>query len=140
MTERVPRDQRKIKSFSSPDTVRLTVPLPAPGELAEAEFPRMGLRVVVERLPQEAEEQIRKRFVVTAPVGKDNRTHAARLGSGQFNPKKLGVTLCTEEKADSLASGNRITGLTLDAVTCGKCVTSLVHEGVVFGSNGKAES
>lgn len=130
MDQEVPRGKRTIKSFSSANSIRVTLPLPEPGEIAEVAFPLYGVHVVIERVPQESEEKIRERFVVTSPVGKDNRTHAARLGGGTINPKKLGITLCTEGKAESLATGNRINGLPLDAVTCAKCQNALIREGV----------
>lgn len=124
--------KRPNGSYSSSTQVRITVPLPEPGEYAEAEFPRYGLKVLIERLPQESEEQTRGRFVVTAPMDNDHRTHAARLGTGVFKPKRMGVTLCTETRPDPKKSGTRITGLDLESVTCVACRTKLGAEGVAL--------
>lgn len=139
MEKSSPRGKRTINSYSARDTVRVTLPYPQPGGVAEVEFQKFGLRVLVERIQQETEEQVRARFVVTAPIGTDNRTHAARLGTGTVNPKKLGVTLCTEEAAAPRASGIRITGLTLESVTCGRCQARLGREGVQITSSTPAE-
>lgn len=122
--------KRPNGSYSSGDKVRISVPLPKPGEYAEAEFPTYGLKVLIERMPQESEEQVRARFVVTAPGEGDHRTHAARLGAGVFKPKKMGVTLCTETRSDPKQSGTRITGLGLESVTCPTCRVRLGSEGV----------
>lgn len=130
MTDPIPLSKRDIKSHSSATTVRVTLPLPPHGQVEEVEFASYGLRVLVERLPQETQEQLRGRFVVTAPIGSDNRMHAARLGTGVLSPKKLGVTLCTEGKATGLASDTRINGLGLETVTCVACKTNLTREGI----------
>lgn len=130
MTKSVPRSRREIKSFSEADSVRLVVPLPAPGHTVEIEYPRYGLSLIVERREEDSQEQLRARFVLTAPMEKDRRTHATRIGTGLLRPKKMGVTLCTEEVAQSLGSGPRIDGLTLEHVTCSKCRSKLASEGV----------
>lgn len=137
MNDKTPRSKREIQSFSDPDTVRLSVPYPKPGQTLQVEFERYGLSLLIERREKESQEQLRRRFVVTAPVGEDNRTHAARMGTGAVKPKKMGVTLCTEHVAASKASGTRIAGLTLDSVTCSRCRAALGREGVEI--NGASE-
>lgn len=124
--------KRASSSYSSAEKVRVTIPLPDYGQCLEADFPNYGLKLLIERIPQESEEQVRNRFVVTAPVDSDHRTHAARLGTGLLKPKKMGVTLCTENNADPRQTGTRITGLGLDSVTCTACRSRLTREGVLL--------
>lgn len=131
MNSKIPRSRRDIKSFSGAETVRVQLPYPKAGETLQVEFPRYGLTVLVERREEETQEQLRARYCVTAPMGEgDNRTHATRLGTGTARPKKMGVTLCTEEAVQSKASGIRLQGLELESVTCSRCRAALARDGV----------
>lgn len=126
--------RRRSQSHSSADTVRVSLPYPKPGETVETEFPRYGIFVIIERRAVESQQDLRGRFVLTAPVGNDNRTHATRMGAGVDRPKKMGVTLCTESTPTAKASGSRITGLELEQVTCYRCRTLLTEAGVVLAN------
>jgi hypothetical protein len=124
------RKKSSVSSYSSADHVRLTIPVPPVGQVVEFTYEARNLRILIERMAPETQEQLRERYVVVAPVGNDNRTHACRMGSGTISPKKMGVTICREGKSDPLPSGNRINGLQLEHVTCDYCIRKLTSEGV----------
>lgn len=129
--------KRPISSFSSADHVRLTIPVPKDGEVIEFTYEARNLRILIEKMEPETQEQLRARYVIVAPVGNDSRTHACRLGAGGISPKKMGITICREGHKDPIPSGNRIQGLQLEHVTCETCVKKLASEGVQLNNEEK---
>lgn len=130
---------RSNGSYSSADYVRLNVPVPStPGELIEFVYEKRNIRVIVEKMKPESQEQLRANYVVVAPVhGTDHSTHAARMGAGTISPKKMAVTICRENHRDPVPSGQRIHGLQLEHVTCENCKKKLITEGVELNGEQK---
>lgn len=117
------------KPYVTDNQIKVTLPVPPLGEYAEVEFPRHGIKCLVERLPEQSQEQIRSRFAVVAPT-EGNRLHVARVGLGVHKPKRVNVTACSENATQPMHSGVRIPGVPLDAVTCHGCRKKLIEAGV----------